>query len=159
MKTPIIAIALGNIDDDLIMGAIDYTPATRSNRGHIWRILAAIAACLFIVFSIGIKAVTTEPTPKREVESGLAPLHFFYDEKLYIFSGEICYSLPENYKYIGEVNNLGSLFSTKNGFDGNADGYVYMSASDKMGAYFRWKYWDTATDGKEPYLYCRIREE
>lgn len=34
-----------------------------------------------------------------------------------------------------------------------------MNAQDSSMAYFRWRNWDEATDGKEPYLVLYVLEE
>ena len=39
---------------------------------------------------------------------------------------------------------------------GNLDGYVYMQRNLLFPLYFRWREWDEAKDGPEPYLVFSI---
>lgn len=86
-----------------------------------------------------------------------APAHFYFGGNLYSYSGEVVFTLPENYKLVGEIKNVGDSFTGLD-FEGNVDGYVYMNESDKTIAYFRWMEWDESIDGKEPYLKLNLIE-
>lgn len=85
---------------------------------------------------------------------GLFPGHFHYGDQIYEFHGEVKYSLTKDFRYVGEVRKTEQDAEQKDpeDFVGNLDGYVYMSDQDSSMAYFRWRNWNEATDGKEPYL-------
>lgn len=136
-----------------------YKSNHRSKTIHNWRIYLAIAACLLFICGIGIIVSRTESPLDNNIGpvSG-APAHFYYDGKPYLYSGEVHYSLPADYLFAGVVNNVGDIF-TGNDLDGNVDGYVFMSKLDKSGAFFRWKDWNPAVDGDEPYLYLSVSQE
>lgn len=150
INTPKLAIAIGYIDEDLIIEAIDYVPDNQLS--HAWKRISTLAACVILVIGICLALSNSEILDKNTpplVSS--APAHFYFEGSLYSFSGELVYSLPENFVLIGEVNNVGDSY-TYNNFEGNVDGYIYMNQSNKAIAYFQWKEWDEAADGKEPYL-------
>lgn len=52
MKTPILAIAMGYIDDDLVSGAVDYMPVQRGNKIHYWKYVVTVAACVVVALGI-----------------------------------------------------------------------------------------------------------
>lgn len=84
-------------------------------------------------------------------QNWLAPAHFYYNGNLYMFRGHTTYMLPNGFEFSSATNNVKNAFTGLD-FDGNVDGYVYMNEKETEIAYFRWKNWDEAVDGKEPYL-------
>ncbi len=155
MNIPRLAAAMGYIDDDLISAAEVYKPVSKKTLISHWKPLVAVAACLVIVLSIGIFTLNIDPSANNPTAHA-APAHFYFENNCYIFTGELVYSLPENFDFVSEIKNVGDTF-TGIDFEGNVDGYVYMNDSDKSVAYFDWRYWDESVDGEEPYLVMRIR--
>lgn len=159
MNTPKLAIAMNYIDDGLISGAEDYQPTRRRKLPVLWKYIAAAAACMVLVLGISFMLPRNEVPPIRETPSpGEAPAHFYFEGNLYSYSGDLVYALPEGFRFVHEVKNVGSTF-TGGDFEGNVDGSVFMSESDRTVAYFRWKRWNEAIDGPEPYLVLHLIEQ
>ena len=152
VNTPKLAIAMNYIDDELISGAIDYKPVTHKKITHFWKHIVAVAACMVLMLGIGIILPDNEmPSISETPPVSDAPAHFYFNGDLYSFSGKLIYSLPGDFEFVSEVKNVGDSYTGVD-FEGNVDGYIYMSESDKTIAYFQWKEWNEAIDGKEPYL-------
>lgn len=159
MNTPKLAIAMNYIDDGLISGAMDYQPTSRRKRPVLWKYIAAAAACMVLVLGISFMLSRNEAPPRRDTPSpGAAPVHFYFEGNLYSYSGDLVYALPEGFRFVREVKNVGDTFSGVD-FEGNADGSVFMSESDRTVAYFRWERWNEAIDGPEPYLVLHLIEQ
>lgn len=151
-NTPKLAIAIGYIDDDLVTRALEYMPVTRKKVAHLWKHYVAIAACVVLVLGINlILSHSNIPPVSKTPPISDAPAYFYYQGYFYSFSGEIVFSLPDGFELISEINDVGDSFSGVD-FEGNVDGYAYMSDSNKAIAYFKWKEWNEAIDGQEPYL-------
>lgn len=158
MSIPRIANAMKYIDDDLIAGAVEYKPIPPKKITRFWKQITAVAACLVLILGISLIIPNNETPQISDTDPiGAAPAHFYFEGNLYSFSGELVYSLPEEFKFVSEVNNVGDSF-TGIDFEGNVDGYIFMSESDKTVAYFQWKEWNEAIDGQEPYLVLALTE-
>lgn len=146
-----LAIAMGYIDDRLVSGAVEYKPHSNEKVVHFGKLIAMAAACIMLIFGIGFLIPLNETPPENNLPSA-SPAHFYYDGNVYIFRGKCVYSLPEGYAFVGEVNNVGCSSTAGFDFEGNVDGYIFMSESEKSVAYFQWKEWNETLSGKEPYL-------
>lgn len=152
-----LAIAMNYIDDSLVEEAIEYEVHNNKKQFHKWKIVRGVVACLAVVTFISLIGIN-----KRMKSSyGLLPGHFHYGDQIYEFHGDVKYSLPKDFQYVGEVRKTEQDAEQKDpeDFVGNLDGYVYMSDQDSSMAYFRWRNWDEATDGKEPYLVLYVLED
>lgn len=159
VKAPKLAIAMNYIDDDLISGAIDYKPIPHKKITHFWKHIVAVAACVVLILGISFIIPNNETPPISDTPPvSSAPAHFYFEGNLYSFSGKLVYSLPEEFKFISEVKNVGDSF-TGIDFEGNVDGYIFMNESDKTIAYFQWKEWNEEIDGQEPYLVLVLTEQ
>ena len=118
---------------------------------HLWNIGKRKDERSFTLIGINYKVASNY---------GLCTVHFHYGDQIYEFHGEVKYSLPKDFRYVGEVRKTEQDAGPKDPevFVGNLDGYVYMSDQDSSMAYFRWRNWHEATDGKEPYLVLYVRE-
>ena len=92
-----------------------------------------------------------------------APLYFYYHGNAYVYRGKVVYSLPSEFKLVGQINNVAGgncgITLSNSDFDGNADGYLYFDAENPEVAYFQWNEWDETSSGREPYLICILQEE
>jgi len=87
------------------------------------------------------------------------PAHFYLDGKGYFYNGKLTYELPEGYEYVGEVINVVDTSSgSRNDFEGNVDGKIYMSQSVSDIAYFSWAEWNEDADGPSPFLKLEHKE-
>lgn len=155
MKTPRLANAMSYIDDELVSCAVGYKSNSRKKITCFLRCFAA-ASCIVLVLGICLKFYNQRVLPREETAPvGEAPAHFYFEGNLYSFSGETVYSIPEGYNFVGEVINVGDNF-TGTDFEGNVDGYIYMSETDKTIAYFQWQEWMEVIDGKEPFLVLNL---
>lgn len=87
--------------------------------------------------------------------------HFYLDGKGYFYNGKLTYELPEGYEYVGEVINVGNTASgSKNDFEGNVNGKIYMNPSIYDTAYFSWadSEWNEEVDGPKPFLMLEIEK-
>lgn len=83
--------------------------------------------------------------------------HFYLNGKGYFYNGELTYELPAGYEYVGEVINVGNIFSGGD-FEGNVDGKVYLDESIEDTAYFSWAEWDEDVDGPAPFLKLELED-
>ena len=145
------------IDDSLVEEAIEYEVHNNKKQFHKWKIVKGAVACFVIVLVFTLIGINSKVVSNY----GLFPGHFHYGDQIYEFHGEVKYSLPKDFRYVGEVRKTEQDAEQKDpeDFVGNLDGYVYMSDQDSSMAYFRWRNWDEATDGKEPYLVLYVLEE
>lgn len=144
MKIPRLVVAMGYIDDDLVSEAVKYKPILRKRK---WIYIITAAACTIVVLSTNfIFNIIKNPSLPSS-----APAHFYFENKVYVYHGHTVKSLPDNFEFVGKVNNVGESFTGVD-FDGNVDGCIYMNKTDRSIAYFQWDEWDESIDGQEPYL-------
>lgn len=158
MKIQKIVIAMSYIDDDLVSGAVEYKANHCKKNIHFLKYIAIVATCLALIAGADFLFKNKTPPTNEVPPVSEAPAHFYYDGNLYLFSGETVYSLPKNFKLVSEVNNVGNSYTNVD-FDGNVDGYIFMSEFDKSIAYFQWKEWNESVDGKEPYLVLVLKKQ
>lgn len=85
--------------------------------------------------------------------------HFYLDGKGYFHNGKLTYELPEGYKFVGDVINIGDTSSgPRKDFEGNVDGKVYMNPFVSDTAYFSWAEWNEEEDGPAPFLKLEINK-
>lgn len=154
IKTPKLAIAMGYIDADLVSGALEYMPTSTRK---VWKYITTLAACIVLVLGIGFVFCRQEIPHSVKPNPGALPAQFYLDGYAYTYDGHYSYELPEGFEFIGKVKNVGDSFTGLD-FEGNVDGYIYMSEADETIAYFQWETWDEEVDGKEPYLILYKRE-
>ena len=158
MKTPKLAIAMGHIDDDLVSGAVVYQPIPYKKTTHIGKHISAVAASVVLILGIGFLIFNNSTSQLDDTPPASdAPAHFYYGGNLYLYSGQVVYSLPDDFEFAGEVKNVGDSFTGVD-FEGNVDGYVFISETDQAIIYFQWKEWDESVDGEEPYLALILNE-
>lgn len=103
MKTPKLAVALGCIDDDLVLDAIDYMPAKRKNIIYYWKYVVTVAVCIAVVLGINIYL-------KQYVFSNDVQVQ-------YENAGDSSYCedvTPEMAEKSAKANNMHNLLVTKN---------------------------------------------
>ncbi len=106
-------------------------------RKLLLRRIAAVAACLVVVFGLALLTwPEAEPAPTPPLSYGMPPFYLHYAEGTYFFRGHIVDTLPIGSVYIGEIECYGDIF-TEDGYDGNdglfalpADGPLFVDPSD-----------------------------
>ena len=83
--------------------------------------------------------------------------HFYLDGKGYFHHGALTYELPDGYEYVADVIHVGNT-SSKQDFEGNVDGKIYMNESVSHTAYFSWAQWDEEADGPAPFLKLELED-
>ena len=76
----------------------------------------------------------------------------------YYFTDTVVYELPGKDYWRTQAILVGAVkpSGTREELTGNLDGYVYMQRNLLFPLYFRWREWDEAKDGPEPYLVFSI---
>jgi len=120
-------------------------------------IIRAITIALILTCIIGLigyqKANEEKSNTIVNPNSWAMAAHFYLDGNGYFHNGKITYELPDGYKYVGVVINVGDTSSgPKKDFEGNVDGNVYMNPFVFDTAYFSWAEWNEEVDGPAPFL-------
>lgn len=157
INTPKLAIAMGYIDDDLVSKAAAYVPTSTCKPYYPWKYVTVFAACIALILGIRFVSNHQETPPSGLPNPGALPAFFYLNGYAYTYDGHYSYELPDGFEFVGEVKNVGDSSSGLD-FEGNVDGYIYMSESDSSISYFQWKEWDEEADGRELYLKLCKRE-
>jgi len=157
MKSEELFHIIGEVDQQKVAAAGMAITAKKPRPG--WHKWVAIVACFCILAAL-VPLVTGIPKTPDDPNPGALAAHFYLNGKGYFHHGYLTYALPEGYEYVADVINVGNRSTdTRNDFEGNVDGKIYMSQSDPNVAYFSWAEWDEETDGPAPFLKLECRSE
>ena len=124
-------------------------------------IIRAMTIGLILVCIIGCIGLLKANEEKRKISDSLnswaISAHFYLDGRGYFHHGKLTYELPEGYEYVGDVINKGNV-SSKNDFEGNVDGKIYMNETVTDTAYFSWAEWEEEIDGPAPFLELELED-
>lgn len=123
------------------------------------KVVAILCCFMLSILLVGcvIHKVKREETSDNANSWAIAA-HFYLDGKGYFYNGKLTYELPEGYEYIADVINVGDTFS-RNDFEGNVDGKIYMNKNVSNTAYFSWAEWNEEIDGPAPFLKLELEKQ
>ena len=113
--------------------------------------LLFLPACHTAMAPQTTEAQSSAPSSARPDPGSDLPLHICYQNRIYVYRGNLKYELPEGFTLIGTTINIGNRTKTRD-LESNNSGTVYANSNEPDTLIFRWDIWSEKNSGPEPYL-------